>query len=108
MISKRRYRRMLPALDCRGLPPHARGPPQWAGAHEGHSGQFTRPVIRSRAGGGTTGPSRNPSHPNHTYERYGMNHGTSRPAIRKGPGADLFGESARPGFPLRWRLAAGR
>jgi hypothetical protein len=49
MISKRRYRRMLPALDCRGLPPHARGPPQWAGAHEGHSGQFTRPVIRSRA-----------------------------------------------------------
>ena len=30
MIGRRRYRRMLQAPHCRGLSPHARGPPQWA------------------------------------------------------------------------------
>jgi hypothetical protein len=107
MISRRRYRRMLQTLDCCGLSPHARGPPQLIKVHEGHPGQFIRPAIRRRAGGGATGPAKR-VHPNHTYERYGMNHGTSRPAIRKGPGADLFGESARPGFSLRWRPAGRR
>jgi hypothetical protein len=73
MISRRRYRRKLQTLDCCGLsspirpssrrpggsgrPGRARGPPQWAEVHEGHLGQFTGPVMRSRGGGGTTGPS---------------------------------------------------
>ena len=59
MISRRRYRRMLQMLGCCGLSPHARGPPQWAEVHEGHPGQFTRPAIRSRVGGGATGPAKN-------------------------------------------------
>jgi hypothetical protein len=108
MIGRPRYRGMLQALDCCGLSPHARGPPQWAEVHDVHPGQFSRPAIRSRAGGGTTGPAKKPSRPNHTYGRYGMNHGTSQPAIRKGPGDDLVGETARPGFLLRWRPAGGR
>ena len=63
MISRRRYRRMPHASDCCGLSPrrkekaHARGPPQAAEVHEDHSGQFMRPMIRSRAGGGATGLS---------------------------------------------------
>lgn len=36
MIGRRRYRRMLQTLDCRGLWPHARGPPQWAEVHHVH------------------------------------------------------------------------
>ena len=58
MIGRRRYRRMLQALHCCGLSPHARGPPQWAEVHHVHPGQFSRPAIRSRAGGGTTGPAK--------------------------------------------------
>lgn len=124
MIGRRRYRRMLQTSASRGLSPpirpssrlprgsnrpgRARGPPRSAEIREGHPGQLMGPVIRRRAGGGATGPARKAAYPNHTYERYGMNHGTSRPAIRKGPGADLFGESARLAFLLRWRLAGGR
>jgi hypothetical protein len=120
MISRRRYRRMLQTSACCGLSPpicpsrgsnspgSARGPPLPAEIDEDYPGQFMRPVIRSQASGGATGPAKKQPHPNHTYERYGMNHGTSRPAIRKGPGADLFGESARPVFLLRWPPAGGR
>ena len=58
MISGRRYRRMLQTPACCGLSPHARGPPQSAEIHEGRSGQFMRPVIRSRAGGGAAGSAK--------------------------------------------------
>lgn len=57
MISRRRYRRMPHASDCCGLSAHARGPPRGAEVHEDHSGQFMRPMLRSRAGGGATGLS---------------------------------------------------
>jgi hypothetical protein len=53
MISRRRYGRMLQTLDCRGLSPHARGPPQWAGVHDSHPGSIhqtrdTKPGRRWR------------------------------------------------------------
>ena len=40
MIGRRRYRIMLQTLDCRGLSPHARGPPQWAEVHHVHRGSI--------------------------------------------------------------------
>ena len=74
MISRRRYRRMLQTSACCGLSPpicpssgpsrgsnspgSARGPPRPAEIDEGYPGQFMRPVIRSQASGGATGPAK--------------------------------------------------
>jgi hypothetical protein len=108
MISRRRCRRMLQTLDCRGLSPPARAPPQWAGVHDVHPGQFTGPALRSRAGGGAAGPQLK-AFSSQPYERKVWPEPRYIAASdTQGPGADLFGESARPGFPLRWRSAGGR
>ena len=107
MINRRRYRRMLQALHCCGLSPYARGPPQWAEVHHVHRVNSADP--RYEAGPAVAPPAQLKAFSSQPYERKVWPEPRYIAASdTQGPGADLFGESARPGFLLRWRPAGGR